>query len=205
MASSLNQNKNLAKNLGTQRSIDLNTSAGRHMIVNNYMSLNMDSINNNASTVFTKTTGNQTTLLTQGKYGVTASNGQIALVSGNTSSNAIVLNASNMANGGITFLSGNGGLTFDTSGIIDINTTGDVIFGSNTTGNITLESNLNINLLSDFVNIIASEHILLQTTAGGEIILDTNGNTAGVALKVSADGNVLINEDRLTIIKWKYL
>ena len=195
MASSLNQNKNLAKNLGTQRSIDLNTSSGRHMLVNNYMSLNMDSINNNASTVFTKTTGNQTALLTQGKYGVTASNGQIAMVSGNTTSNAIVLNASNTANGGITFLSGNGGLTFDTTGPIDITTTGDIIFGSNTTGNITLESNLNINLLSDFVNIIASEHILLQTTAGGEIILDTNGNTAGVALKVTADGNVLVNEE----------
>lgn len=195
MSSSLNQNKNLAKNLGTQRNIDLNSGNGRHMLVNNYMSLNMDSINNNASTMFTKTTGNQTSLLTQGKYSVTTSNGQIALTSGNTSSNAIVLNASNTANGGITFLSGSGGLTFDTIGPIDITTSGDVIFGSNTTGNITLESNLNINLLSDFVNIIASEHILLQTTAGGEIIFDTNGNTAGVALKVTTDGNVLVNEE----------
>lgn len=195
MSSSLNQNKNLAKNLGTQRSIDLNTSSGRHMLVNNYMSLNMDSINNNASSVFTKTTGNQASLLTQGNYGVTASNGRIALMSGNASSNAIIINASNTANGGITLLSGNGGLTFDTSGPIDISTSGDVIFGSNTTGNITLESNLNINLLSDFVNVIASEHILLQTTAGGEIIFDTNGNTTGVALKVSSDGNILINEE----------
>lgn len=193
--SSLNQNKNLAKNLGVQRSIELNTASGRHFLVNNYMSMNMSSINSNASTINTKTTGDQTNLLTRGDYELITQTGNIVLTSTGASNGAITLNASNSANGGIDMNSGNGGISMNTTGPIIFDTSGDITFGGDNTSNITFQALNNINMSSDFVNIIATDNILLQTSTGGEIILDTNGNIAGSALRVTTDGNILINAD----------
>lgn len=196
--SSLNQNKNLAKNLGVQRNIELNTANGRHFLVNNYMSMNMSSINSNASTINTKTTGNQTNLLTLGDYNLIAKTGSITLESGDASNTAIAFIASNTANGGLTMTTGNGGIIMTSTGPIEFDTSGDIIFGGDNTSNITLQSLNNINLSSDFINVIATDNILLQTSTGGEIILDTNGNVAGSALRITTDGNILINKDSST-------
>ena len=196
MSSSLNQNTILAKNNGSQSIINLKTDNGRHLIVNNQLSMNMNSINSNATTIYTKSTGNQRTLITTGNSYLTTMTGTINLESNNTSAQAIHIN-SNHSSGGITINAGTTGISLNTTGPIALDSSGNVTIGGSNTTNITFDAINNINLSSDFINLVATDDILLQTSSGGEILFDTNGVTTGVAMKVTDIGTVLIGSQTI--------
>ena len=122
--------------------------------------------------------------------------GTLTINSQNTTNTALKLDSSTN-DGGILIKSGTQGTDLNTTGPIKINSIGssiDIGDSSNTT-DINVNSSTTCNLSSSDILIAASDDLSLTSTSGGNIIMDVNGNNVNNALKISNDGNILINKN----------
>ena len=172
--------------------MSVNTPYGEY-ILKDYNTINASSITNIAKTIHTQTTGNQVNILTGGDYSLTNQTGTISLSSNNSTSEAIKLSTGN-TNGGITLESGNQGITFNTSGEISLEPTGNISLGSNETNDIEITGTGTITISGDAITQVATNNIVSRTT-NGQIILDTSGNSTESALRVNNEGKIILNSD----------
>lgn len=197
MSNTLNQGNNQSRRSTNQRSLSVINNGRQLTHHNNVYALNANSISSNSSTIYTKSTGYNNTFVVDGNYHLETGNGTITVTSGNTTTTALSLIA-NDPSGGILIQSGSNGINLDSAGAISMtSTTGDVGIGSTTTENVSIEANLTISLSAEDITGIASDDIIWRST-GGEVLLDTGGNTVDSALRVVNSGEIVLNGNSLS-------
>ena len=180
-------------------------NAVAHSLQRNNYSISATTINNKArDSIYTKSGGDQFIVSTGGDILTQASSGNVTIEAGANSAGAIYLFASNLANGGITLESGNGGITMDTSGNITINSTGngDISFGGSNTANITITANLNVDINADDFNVTVDNNINLISEFG-EIILSSNSGEPNQCVTLDNGGNLIIGTNEGAVFGYK--
>lgn len=197
MSTTLNQGKSKASRSGNQRSLSV-INGGRQLTHKGAIyAVDANSISSNAGTIYTKSTGYNNTYVVDGAYNLETGNGAISIISGNTTANAIAIVASN-SSGGIFISGGTNGINLDTDGPLTVSSnSGNVSLGSENTDNLTIAANSTITLTSDDITGIATDDIIWRST-GGEVILDTGGNSVDSALRVVNSGQLVINGNTLS-------
>lgn len=175
--------------------MSVNTPYGEY-ILKDYNTVNASSITNIAKTITTQTTGNQTTILTNGNYSLVSHTGNINIRSDNDIAGSITLNAGNTS-GGIILESGSEGVIINTTGGIILEPSGNINLGGDETENIDIIGNETITISGSAITQVATNNIISRTT-NGQIILDTNGNSTDSALRIDNAGNIIINSDTNT-------
>lgn len=159
---------------------------------NNYL-VSATSISMRSKTeMFNKSTGNQITTSTDGDLLFYSDLGNVEITGGYPGPEAINLIASNI-DGGVTITSGDGGLTFDTTGPININSTGggDIDIGGATTGNINISSEYQINMNTDEYNLVTSNNITM-VSINGEIIMASSNIDGNQTVLIDNGGNLVV-------------